>query len=332
MLTPRSLRLLRRERPVLAPRSRVLGGVPAEPVSLRHELLEAENPMIRQSEDHDSGWGLAVYKRGEGEDPVCKRFPLAAFEDDGFGAATEMRGRIFNVHVRRATMGGLVLQNTHPFCLGPYSFGHNGTVLYFPRLLDMDVQAPKGKTDSEHFFNYLMSHLDRGDVVGSLRKAVTAVIERSPFSGLNFLFGDGERLYAYKLGIFELHWLHRPGQLLVASEQITDEPWHCVAQDVLLTLDPRDVEEPHAERLEREDRKSTRLNSSHDQISYAVFCLKKKKKVKTRPRGSKHGRPRSVLDAPPGAPTSAARPSRPAEGRRTRRVRDHHATPAHEQS
>src|SRR2546428_4492246 len=29
----------------------------------------------------------------------------------------------------------------------------------------------------------------------------------------------------------------------------------------------------------RRDRKSTRLNSSHDQISYAVFCLKKKKKT-----------------------------------------------------
>src|SRR5688572_31975285 len=28
----------------------------------------------------------------------------------------------------------------------------------------------------------------------------------------------------------------------------------------------------------RRDRKSTRLNSSHSQISYAVFCLKKKKK------------------------------------------------------
>src|SRR2546421_5577580 len=28
-----------------------------------------------------------------------------------------------------------------------------------------------------------------------------------------------------------------------------------------------------------EDRKSTRLNSSHDQISYAVFCLKKKNKT-----------------------------------------------------
>src|SRR2546421_6637616 len=30
-----------------------------------------------------------------------------------------------------------------------------------------------------------------------------------------------------------------------------------------------------------EDRKSTRLNSSHDQISYAVFCLKKKKNTQT---------------------------------------------------
>src|SRR5688572_31905583 len=29
-----------------------------------------------------------------------------------------------------------------------------------------------------------------------------------------------------------------------------------------------------------QDRKSTRLNSSHSQISYAVFCLKKKKKKK----------------------------------------------------
>src|SRR5690349_22644878 len=41
-----------------------------------------------------------------------------------------------------------------------------------------------------------------------------------------------------------------------------------------------------------EDRKSTRLNSSHVEISYAVFCLKKKKKKKTKNiyknRTSKH--------------------------------------------
>src|SRR3712207_8555381 len=40
----------------------------------------------------------------------------------------------------------------------------------------------------------------------------------------------------------------------------------------------RDEAERHKRtRLPREDRKSTRLNSSHANISYAVFCLKKKK-------------------------------------------------------
>src|SRR2546427_8391628 len=40
--------------------------------------------------------------------------------------------------------------------------------------------------------------------------------------------------------------------------------------------------EPIAAVLQTRDRKSTRLNSSHSQISYAVFCLKKKKKKKRR--------------------------------------------------
>src|SRR5688572_32496789 len=37
-----------------------------------------------------------------------------------------------------------------------------------------------------------------------------------------------------------------------------------------------------ARRAGAADRKSTRLNSSHSQISYAVFCLKKKKKKKNK--------------------------------------------------
>src|SRR5206468_12508632 len=47
-------------------------------------------------------------------------------------------------------------------------------------------------------------------------------------------------------------------------------------------FDPKSAVELHrtvsGARLRQQDRKSTRLNSSHDQISYAVFCLKKKKK------------------------------------------------------
>src|SRR5258708_29281729 len=50
-------------------------------------------------------------------------------------------------------------------------------------------------------------------------------------------------------------------------------PFATTLADRLITGDPR------ASLQERyQDRKSTRLNSSHQIISYAVFCLKKKKK------------------------------------------------------
>src|SRR2546427_6282821 len=41
---------------------------------------------------------------------------------------------------------------------------------------------------------------------------------------------------------------------------------------------PRAAARPPSPASDLRDRKSTRLNSSHSQISYAVFCLKKKKK------------------------------------------------------
>src|SRR5574337_1241040 len=56
-----------------------------------------------------------------------------------------------------------------------------------------------------------------------------------------------------------------PVQLEVLVEP-EDADWRLVA---------RVIADPQARR--RADRKSTRLNSSHHSISYAVFCLKKKK-------------------------------------------------------
>jgi glutamine amidotransferase len=233
---------------------RVLGCVAAEPVSLQYDLLEAPNPIVRQSEVHDSGWGMAVYRRAEDEEPVCTRFPEAAHTGEELTAAAEQRGRMFNVHVRRATIGGLAPENTHPFCLGNYSFSHNGTIIDFQKLLGSEVRTPRGTTDSEYLFMHIVCHYDEERAVESLRAAVETVIDRTAFSGVNFIFCDGERLFAYRLGVFELHWTARPGQLLVASEPTTDdERWHSVQQDVLLVCDPRDPVEPHAERLVGDD-------------------------------------------------------------------------------
>src|SRR5260221_10926336 len=55
-------------------------------------------------------------------------------------------------------------------------------------------------------------------------------------------------------------------------------------KDVILYFYPKD----DTPGCTAEDRKSTRLNSSHTVISYAVFCLKKKKKKKKQNQGQKH--------------------------------------------
>ncbi|MFT4048427.1 MAG: class II glutamine amidotransferase [Solirubrobacterales bacterium] len=228
---------------------RVFGAVAADPISIRHELVESTNPMIRLSESHDSGWGIAAYRDVGLEAAHSERFALAAHSDNRFDAATELRGRLFNVHVRRATLGGLSDENTHPFEYGPYTFAHNGTILGFRNLLRPAMGLPRGQTDSECFFMRLMHDFNPVDPVRSLRSTVAAIVAGHTFSGLNFVFSDGIKLYAYKLGIFELWWTTRRGVAMVASESLTDERWHAVQQDVLLTLDPEHPEEVISERL-----------------------------------------------------------------------------------
>src|SRR2546427_11589247 len=65
-------------------------------------------------------------------------------------------------------------------------------------------------------------------------------------------------------------------------DQVLDDPVHeasAVGIEALLLVPGPDPEEGLDAYCRRLDRKSTRLNSSHSQISYAVFCLKKKKKT-----------------------------------------------------
>src|SRR5256885_16939597 len=64
-----------------------------------------------------------------------------------------------------------------------------------------------------------------------------------------------------------------PGRNDVMSGRL-DEDFELASRSLLARLQL----EEHL-RSERQDRKSTRLNSSHLVISYAVFCLKKKKSI-----------------------------------------------------
>src|SRR5690348_18125767 len=72
-------------------------------------------------------------------------------------------------------------------------------------------------------------------------------------------------------------------------------PYTTLFRSIMLGLTKRDIQQRFDEIVEfaelqefidapvKTDRKSTRLNSSHPSISYAVFCLKKKKKNTLKP-------------------------------------------------
>ena len=248
---------------------RLFAAAASDPVDVSFELLRSDNSVLRQSEEHDSGWG-SVYYSEDGQ-PEVNRFPLAAHADGSFDELTSGRARLIMVHVRRATIGGLKLENTHPFTDGPYAYCHNGTILKASQLEPLADRPAAGDTDSERFFNLLMTGFDTGDVVGSLRRAVERTCDTCQFSALNFLFCDGQRLYAYRFGVYRMFWrlralnldadtetrlhlhLERPrGEhvVLVASERLTkDEAWREFGQDELLVCDPGDPDHPHIQRL-----------------------------------------------------------------------------------
>src|SRR5258708_13397196 len=84
---------------------------------------------------------------------------------------------------------------------------------------------------------------------------------RPPFSSLFFFFNDTATTEIYTLSLHDA----LPILYLCTSQAPSIDPhFHSI------TYDP-------SQHLAFSDRKSTRLNSSHQIISYAVFCLKKKK-------------------------------------------------------
>src|SRR2546422_7652027 len=90
---------------------------------------------------------------------------------------------------------------------------------------------------------------------------------------LFFFFNDTATTEIYTLSLHDALPIFRPAGLPPPARDLDGD----------LSLRPRGAcvgdrrLDPRPARAKRKDRKSTRLNSSHGYISYAVFCLKKKK-------------------------------------------------------
>jgi glutamine amidotransferase len=226
-------------------------------------LCSAENALRFQSHLHPHGWGIGWYEPGR--TPRVRRGLLPAHADGSFvRAARSARSRIVVAHVRDASIGRVIPENTHPFVHGRWLFAHNGTVARYKRLrrvraaIEAEI-APelrgglRGETDSERCFALFLTLLpeharEGGATVPEIRRALagtTAIVSAiaddpavAP-SSLNFLVTDGHVLAACRRGR-TLHAALDAGPrhaFVVASERIGDGAWEEVPEGGFVATD-----------------------------------------------------------------------------------------------
>lgn len=187
--------------------------------------------------DNADGWGLAYRQDG-----VLRlhKAPTAGGRDPVFGAlCATVRSALILGHVRHARHPRInSLDNTHPFirtCCGrEWVFAHNGLVpeiMHGPGTRLRGVCRPRGETDSEYAFCYLLEYLasrvqpgaehDRTSWFEDVVSAAGAVAAHGKF---NFLMSDGDYLIAY--GHDRLHHLElttgKARAILVATEPLSE--------------------------------------------------------------------------------------------------------------
>lgn len=170
---------------------RLFGFRSTVPSQMHRSLVLETNALRRQSHEHPDGWGLAFYVGGQ---PQVARGVAGAFEDEDFENLCQfISSETVVAHVRKASVGGLTLENTHPFEYGPWVMAHNGTVPGFAEmrsrlegmLSDDFRQKLTGETDSERLFALFLTRLESRCEVQSPGVALTDV-----FAALNTTVHD----------------------------------------------------------------------------------------------------------------------------------------------
>ena len=258
---------------------RLYGFRATEPTKVECTLVHAQNALMVQSRadqtgvSHTHGWGVATYIDRM---PRVERQAWAAYHGEHFRrTAARVFSRTVVAHVRRASIGSVSLENTHPFVYGSWTFAHNGTLQAFgamrawmlDAMTDEHRMAIRGATDSEHVFHFVMSLWAKHPNLTpceALRTGLKQVIARSHKTdaaaaiGLNVLLTDGEELVGARWGrtLWYVerdqvqdcaicgfpHIHHDPHKsyqaVVIASEPISDEPWVAVPEGTIFRVTP----------------------------------------------------------------------------------------------
>ncbi len=170
----------------------LLGISANKPVDIQFSLREFRH----RGKTNYHGWGFAFL---EGDNWRIIKKPESLYEENIQEEKFRFKSKIIIGHVRHASCGNQIHENTHPFKIDRWVFAHNGTVSRIMNQPGFDIGKwrPEGRTDSEYAFCYLLHKVEMnsftniGEVIGEEAEKI------KKYGRFNFLLSDGEKLYAY---------------------------------------------------------------------------------------------------------------------------------------
>jgi predicted glutamine amidotransferase len=180
---------------------RLFGLSAARAVRATFWLLDSSDSLSVQSHREPDGVGVGIFTP-DGEPEVFKQ-PVAAYRDREFAReARDLTSRTFIAHVRFASTGGLLPENTHPFCQHGRLFAHNGVIEDLPTLereLGVAMSLVRGDTDSERLFALITKYAaGSGDVGSAITAAVGWVADNLPLYAVNLVLTTPTELWALR--------------------------------------------------------------------------------------------------------------------------------------
>jgi len=153
---------------------------------------------------HKDGWGITFYE-GKGSRTFLEPKPGAYSEIARLVQEYPIKSKIVISHIRRANVGAVCLENTHPFTRElwgtNWTLAHNGRLIGIKKKR-LNYYKPVGTTDSEHAFCWILDSLRRRfsqkPAAGILNSLIKDLLNKLNELGVcNVLLSDGTRLYAY---------------------------------------------------------------------------------------------------------------------------------------
>ena len=180
------------------------------------------------TDHHADGWGIAFFE-GRGLRLFVDHECAAESRMAEFLRSYPLKSRNIIAHVRKATVGAVMLENAHPFTRELWGrhwvFAHNGDLKDYQPHLHSHFQ-PVGSTDSERAFCWLMQELSKSHAgLPSIEELTLTLRELVPqvrrFGTFNFLLSNGDALWAHCST--RLHYLVR--QHPFAQATLMDQDW-----------------------------------------------------------------------------------------------------------